>query len=43
MSALRWLLWKPASWAYKLGLAIETGELRGNVVTQNLVAVARVS
>ncbi len=40
LSALRWVLWKLTSGGLKLALAAETGELRGQIVTQNLVVVA---
>jgi cyclopropane fatty-acyl-phospholipid synthase-like methyltransferase len=40
-SAARWLIWKFYSGFFKLALAAETGVLRGNIVTQNLVFVAR--
>jgi cyclopropane fatty-acyl-phospholipid synthase-like methyltransferase len=39
-SAVRAALWKPLSGALKLALAVETGELRGHIVTQNLVFAA---
>ncbi|MGK5112626.1 MULTISPECIES: class I SAM-dependent DNA methyltransferase [unclassified Geodermatophilus] len=41
VSALRRLVWTFYSGFFKLGLAAETGVLRGNIVTQNLVFVAR--
>ena len=41
VSLVRTLLWKVLSALLKGYLAIETGEPRGHVVTQNLVAVAR--
>jgi cyclopropane fatty-acyl-phospholipid synthase-like methyltransferase len=40
-SAARALLWKPVSGLLKLALAVETGPLRGHIVTQNLAFVAR--
>lgn len=41
-SAIRALVWKPVSGLLKLSLAAETGQLRGHIVTQNLIFVARV-
>ncbi|NDL57645.1 class I SAM-dependent methyltransferase [Phytoactinopolyspora mesophila] len=41
VSAARALLWKPISGMFKLALAVETGALRGHIVTQNLTFVAR--
>lgn len=41
VSAVRWAIWRLYSGFFKLGLAAETGVLRGNIVTQNLVFVAR--
>jgi 2-polyprenyl-3-methyl-5-hydroxy-6-metoxy-1,4-benzoquinol methylase len=41
MSAARVAAWKPVSALYKLALAAETGVLRGHIVTQNLIFVAR--
>src|SRR6201996_3145089 len=35
VSALRSALWKPVSGLFKLALALETGAVRGHVVTQN--------
>jgi hypothetical protein len=35
-SAVRATLWKPASGLLKLVLAVETGAVRGHIVTQNL-------
>jgi 2-polyprenyl-3-methyl-5-hydroxy-6-metoxy-1,4-benzoquinol methylase len=40
-SVARWALWKLVSGLLKSMLIIETGERRGHLVTQNLVAVAR--
>jgi 2-polyprenyl-3-methyl-5-hydroxy-6-metoxy-1,4-benzoquinol methylase len=40
-SALRAALWRLVSGGMKLALAAETGQLRGHVVTQNIVAVMR--
>ncbi|MEV0155920.1 class I SAM-dependent methyltransferase [Micromonospora sp. NPDC050686] len=40
-SLLRSAVWWPISAAWKVALAAETGQLRGHVVTQNLVFVAR--
>lgn len=39
-SALRAVLWKPVSGTFKLALAVETGALRGHIVTQNLTFAA---
>jgi SAM-dependent methyltransferase len=39
-SALRALLWKPVSALLKLALAVETGAVRGHIVTQNLTFAA---
>ncbi|MDQ1653510.1 MAG: hypothetical protein QOI35_2710 [Cryptosporangiaceae bacterium] len=39
-SAARVLVWKPLSGLFKLALAAETGQLRGHIVTQNLIFVA---
>jgi 2-polyprenyl-3-methyl-5-hydroxy-6-metoxy-1,4-benzoquinol methylase len=39
-SAIRATLWKPVSGLLKLALAVETGTLRGHIVTQNLTFVA---
>jgi hypothetical protein len=33
--------WKPVSGLFKVALAVETGQLRGHVVTQNLTFAAR--
>jgi 2-polyprenyl-3-methyl-5-hydroxy-6-metoxy-1,4-benzoquinol methylase len=41
MSTLRAGVWKTASGLCKLALAAETGRLRGHIVTQNLMFVAR--
>lgn len=40
-SALRAVLWRPFSLAFRLALAAETGTLRGHVVTQNFTFAAR--
>ncbi|MGH3345150.1 MAG: class I SAM-dependent methyltransferase [Carbonactinosporaceae bacterium] len=40
-SAARALVWKPVSGLCKLGLAAETGVIRGHIITQNLTFVAR--
>jgi SAM-dependent methyltransferase len=40
ISVLRRFIWKFYSGFFKLGLAAETGFLRGNIVTQNLIFVA---
>jgi SAM-dependent methyltransferase len=37
----RRLVWSVVSGCFKLALAAETGRLRGHIVTQNLIAVAR--
>jgi SAM-dependent methyltransferase len=39
-SAVRAALWKPVSGLFKLALAIETGAVRGHIVTQNLTFAA---
>jgi 2-polyprenyl-3-methyl-5-hydroxy-6-metoxy-1,4-benzoquinol methylase len=39
-SALRAALWKPVSGLCKLALAVETGAVRGHIVTQNLMFAA---
>lgn len=39
-SAIRATLWKPVSGLLKLALAIETGSVRGHIVTQNLTFAA---
>ena len=39
-SAIRATLWKPVSGLFKLALAVETGALRGHIVTQNLTFAA---
>jgi SAM-dependent methyltransferase len=39
-SAVRAGVWKPVSALVKLALAVETGELRGHITTQNLTFVA---
>ena len=39
-SAVRATLWKPVSGLFKLALAVETGGLRGHIVTQNLTFAA---
>lgn len=41
VSAVRATLWKPVSGLLKLALAIETGAVRGHIVTQNLTFAAR--
>ena len=38
---LRSLVWLPVSGLLKLALAAETGQLRGHIVTHNLVFAAR--
>jgi 2-polyprenyl-3-methyl-5-hydroxy-6-metoxy-1,4-benzoquinol methylase len=40
VSALRATLWKPVSGLLKLALAVETGAVRGHIVTQNLTFAA---
>ncbi|MGH3326861.1 MAG: class I SAM-dependent methyltransferase [Streptomycetales bacterium] len=40
-SAARAIAWKPISGLFKLGLAAETGVVRGHIITQNLTFVAR--
>jgi 2-polyprenyl-3-methyl-5-hydroxy-6-metoxy-1,4-benzoquinol methylase len=40
VSAFRFGLWKPVSGMFKLALGVETGVLRGHIVTQNLVFAA---
>lgn len=40
-SGLRWLLWQMFRLVLHLYLAAETGVLRGHILTQNLIAVAR--
>lgn len=40
-SAVRLAAWKPVSGLLKLALAVETGSLRGHIVTQNLTFAAR--
>jgi 2-polyprenyl-3-methyl-5-hydroxy-6-metoxy-1,4-benzoquinol methylase len=40
VSAARAALWKPVSGLLKLALAVETGALRGHIVTQNLTFAA---
>lgn len=40
-SAVRAMVWRSFSAAWKIALAAETGQLRGHVVTQNLMFVAR--
>lgn len=40
-SALRLMLWKGISIAYRLALGAETGDLRTHIVTQNLTFVAK--
>jgi 2-polyprenyl-3-methyl-5-hydroxy-6-metoxy-1,4-benzoquinol methylase len=40
-SAIRATLWKPVSGLLKLALAVETGALRGHIVTQNLTFAAQ--
>jgi hypothetical protein len=39
-SAVRAMLWKPVSGLLKLALAVETGAVRGHIVTQNLTFAA---
>ena len=39
-SAVRATLWKPVSGLFKLALAVETGAVRGHIVTQNLTFAA---
>jgi predicted TPR repeat methyltransferase len=39
-SAIRATLWKPVSGLFKLALAVETGAVRGHIVTQNLTFAA---
>jgi SAM-dependent methyltransferase len=39
-SAIRATLWKPVSGLLKLALAVETGTVRGHIVTQNLTFAA---
>lgn len=41
VSAARLAVWTPISVIYRLALAAETGVVRGHIVTQNLVFVAR--
>ena len=41
VSAIRVLIWKVISGLYKIALGAETGVIRGHIVTQNLVFVAR--
>ncbi len=41
VSAVRAALWKPVSGLLKLALAVETGSVRGHIVTQNLTFAAR--
>ncbi|MDX6389665.1 MAG: hypothetical protein QOJ73_728 [Streptosporangiaceae bacterium] len=41
VSAIRVLIWKVISAFYKIALGAETGVVRGHIVTQNLVFVAR--
>jgi 2-polyprenyl-3-methyl-5-hydroxy-6-metoxy-1,4-benzoquinol methylase len=36
-------VWKPISGLFKLALAAETGQLRGHIVTQNLVFIAKIT
>jgi 2-polyprenyl-3-methyl-5-hydroxy-6-metoxy-1,4-benzoquinol methylase len=40
VSALRSALWRPVSGLFKLALALETGTVRGHIVTQNLTFAA---
>jgi 2-polyprenyl-3-methyl-5-hydroxy-6-metoxy-1,4-benzoquinol methylase len=40
VSAVRAALWKPVSGLFKLALAVETGTVRGHIVTQNLTFLA---
>jgi SAM-dependent methyltransferase len=40
ISAARATLWKPVSGLFKLALAVETGTVRGHIVTQNLTFAA---
>jgi len=39
-SAVRAALWLPLSGLFKLALAVETGAVRGHIVTQNLTFAA---
>ena len=39
-SAVRATLWRPVSGLFKLALAVETGAVRGHIVTQNLTFAA---
>lgn len=41
ISAARWLAWKGICLLLLLYMAVETGRIRGHVLTQNLIAVAR--
>ena len=41
VSAARVLIWKVISTFYKIALGAETGVVRGHIVTQNMVFVAR--
>ncbi len=43
LSAARVAVWKTVSGLFKVALTAETGQLRGHVVTQNLMFVARKS
>jgi SAM-dependent methyltransferase len=40
LSTVRATLWKPVSGLFKLALAVETGAVRGHIVTQNLTFAA---
>jgi len=42
-SAARAMLWQAVSACYRIALAAETGELRGHIVTQNLMFAAQKS
>jgi SAM-dependent methyltransferase len=39
VSAARVALWKPISALYRIALAVETGDLRGQIVTQNMTFI----
>jgi 2-polyprenyl-3-methyl-5-hydroxy-6-metoxy-1,4-benzoquinol methylase len=41
VSAVRAALWKPVSGLFKFALAVETGSVRGHIVTQNLTFAAQ--
>ena len=40
MPVVNSILWKPLSGLLKLALAVETGSVRGHIVTQNLTFTA---